>query len=187
MGLAEPWLKPISDAAPAGVDATYDARYVTVTAWLTELDSPASGRLDRARVWGSVEAAGRELLVEVTKDLTMAAYVAHAMYQLQGAIGLVRGLALFTGLVERFWPAMFPEVKRVKRRANALAWYVERTAAALEAAPPTAGERDALERALTLLDRLIASTRERMGDATPPFAPLRDALRRRALDAARGA
>lgn len=182
--LADPWLAPISPESPAGAAATQDPNYERVVAAIAHLDSPSATDADRARVWVEVIKHGSALLGETSKDLTIAAYVAHAMSRREGGLGLVRGLALLVGLVERYWEVMFPELKRAKRRANALAWYVERTTDAIEQGFVSGGDRESIDQALALVQRLSGASRERLGDAAPRFGPLRETLQRRAFDLA---
>lgn len=171
------WLVPFSGEAPAGVDATYDERMQRVVERVNQLESAANDR-SRTALWRDVARDADVLLTEVTRDLTLAAYLAHAMIHVEGATGLARGLALLVGLVEDHWATMFPPVARTKRRANAIVWYCDRTLVAVEWLRPRFNDGAAFRLSASLLEQLSASVRARLGDATPAFQPLRQAIAR---------
>ncbi len=178
---AEAWLAPIRASAPAGVDATYDARMQQVVDRVNQLESAANDE-STARVWSDVARLSTELFVESTKDLTLAVYLAHAMVRLECVAGLIRGVALLTGLVEEYWDSMHPPAARVKRRANAIKWYCEKTLLVVEAMTPRSTDRDLWLVASSRYQRLATLTRERLGDSTPSMTPLREAIDRQVVD-----
>ena len=181
--LARRWLAPIEGDAPAGVDATYDERMQRVVERVNQLESAASND-SQSRLWSDVARVADELLVDVTKDLTLASYFAHAMIHLEGPTGLARGLALLVGLLEDHWAAMYPPAARLKRRANALAWYCERSVIVINSKTARRADASALTASKALLDRFERLTRERLDDAAPNFTPLREAIALRIEDAA---
>ena len=56
-----------------------------------------------------------DLLEKRTKDVVLAAYLAHALHTTGGLDGLSTGLALFADLLDTYWDTAFPEVKRIIR------------------------------------------------------------------------
>ena len=115
--LAHTWLAPISDAAPAGDDATADERYLDLRAEVSRLE-----RGDRVD-WARVLDLGTELLQESTKDLLVAVYVAWALYQRSGFVGLTQGVALVAALLDTYGEALHP--RRPRARAGALEWLLQ--------------------------------------------------------------
>ncbi|MEO7034530.1 MAG: type VI secretion system protein TssA [Polyangiaceae bacterium] len=108
----EKLLEPISDAAPSGVNLEYDTDFLT-------LERLALGRPE-LQMGGSVrpaeppdyEALAREasLLLGRSKDLRIAVLLSRALAHLQGFQGLTEGLALVQGLLDRYFPTVFPEL-----------------------------------------------------------------------------
>lgn len=178
---ADAWLEPIRASAPSGVDATYDDRMQQVVDRVNQLESAANGE-STSRVWSDVARMATELFVDSTKDLMLGAYLAHAMVRLEGVAGLIRGIALLTGLIEEYWDSMHPPASRVKRRANAITWYCEKTCAVVEAMTPRPADRELWRVAGARYRRLATQTRERLGEWTPPMSPLRDAIDRQEVD-----
>lgn len=171
------WLQPIPGGAPGGSNARFDPRHEAIRGQVAELDSPSGRAVD----WKQVVAQGGEILGQVSKDLLIAAYVAHGLFQLEGAPGLTEGLDLLTGLLSQYWDSAFPEVARIKGRAAALTWFVERTAQPLGVMPPPArATLVALEEANKAFSKEV---RARFTDPAPPLSPLGDAITRVLLSA----
>jgi type VI secretion system protein VasJ len=177
-----PFLEPIAGPLPGGTAARNEPAYEAVVREVEKLESLAGGEVDWKRV---TEGAG-ELLRTRTKDLLLASYLAHALHVTGGADGLAAGMALLGELANRYWEALHPEPKRVRGRAGAIQWYVERTAAAVAGSTQrlTAAEVETLEAAAR---RLSDVSRERLAGATPGFGPLLEALERARLSAPSGA
>jgi type VI secretion system protein VasJ len=173
------WLAPISAAAPAGEDARYQPAHEQVREQVARLESPEGRAVEWARVLGD----GSEVLRTQAKDLWMGCCVAIALYELEGLAGLSEGTALVHGLLEGYWDKMFPPPQRIRARAGALQWFVDRAATKLAAEAAGSGaEVDAL---ITRQTALRALVRERFADEAPAFQALDDALAR--VGAARGA
>lgn len=176
---AEPWLTPVTPERPGGERADDDERHYAVTSEIGKLESPAAWGGPN---WRTILRSGGELLQDRSKDLLIANYMAYAMYHQDGVRGLTRGVALVTGLVERFWETMFPEVKRVRGRANAVAWLIAKAAEALSRYKPAPSDGPALGELVAILERLQSASRERFGNATPSFRPLFDEIDRRRVE-----
>jgi len=177
--LAEPWTAPISPNLPGGVRADEDERYVAVTTEIAMLESPIAGRGPKlARIID----CGGELLREKSKDLLIASYVSYALHRQDGPPGLLTGLALLTVLIESYWETMFPEVRRIRGRVNALQWFIERAQRQLAAYQPVATDRAAFEHAVVATRRLYDSARERFDDYCPAIRPLQEHLERTLFD-----
>ncbi len=181
--LAAPWAAPISDAAPSGVSAKEDERYLLVTTEIAKLDSPSTEGVVWKKVWETVISQGGELLQEKSKDILIASQVAYAMYRQENLKGLLKGVALLTALVENFWPTLFPELKRIKGRAAAVQWFLDKTDIQLKQYTVVPGDRDTLDNLVVILKRFNASSREKYGDSTPAIGKLREMIERLVFDA----
>lgn len=154
----EPWLAPISEAAPVGDDPGYDDDFQLVREEANKLSGA-----DVERVVHLTE----QLLKRRCKDLRIATYYLWARTQRDGEAGLADGLELLAALLERFpgqvlpsrpnsrrmaleWLAsgkvldslsLFPEVVKVEaqRTVAALAWLEQSVAAWPEAERPELG------------------------------------------------
>jgi type VI secretion system protein VasJ len=171
---AEALLAAVSDAAPAGQVARFDPRYEQVLAEIAKLDSPSAAGVE----WRLVVEQGSAILRGLSKDLLIGAHVAHGLHQLGGLEGCATGVELLAGLVERYWPMLYPEAKRPRARANALASFIERAVPLLGRTSVCARDRDALESAHTAGVRLAMLVSERMGADAPACRPLVEALDR---------
>lgn len=181
--LAAPWSAPISDAAPSGVSAKEDERYLQVTTEIAKLDSPSTENIVWKKVWETVITQGGELLQEKSKDILIASQVAYAMYRQENLKGLLKGVALLTALIEGFWPTLFPELKRIKGRAAAVQWFLDKTDIQLKQYTVAPGDRDTLDSLTVILKRFNASAREKYGDSTPAIGKLREMVERMTFDA----
>ncbi len=177
---AEPWLAAIPGASPGGTNARFEPEYQSVAVEVAKLEAPAAGEVN----WSKVADGAGAVLRQKSKDLVVAAYLAHALHVTKGADGLVTGEVLLAELLERYWDTMFPDAKRLRARANALQWFLERTALALgtrSGAPPAAQDVDALEAAVK---KLAEVARARLADMAPAFGTLQEQVARLKLELA---
>jgi type VI secretion system protein ImpA len=112
-------LRPLDEPGPAGIRLrTSD----TVHPELRELMSRAKKALESEKKasdagndpsvagmgdWSTVKELGEKLLSSTAKDLDVAALMVAAAVRTDGLAGLVGGLELVAGLVDRFWPDIF--------------------------------------------------------------------------------
>lgn len=176
---ADGWLGVILGPSPTGANVRLEPDYQAVEAEVAKIDAPAGGEVS----WKQVLQLGGILLRTRTKDLTVASWLAHALHVTQGFAGLQIGMVLLAEMESRYWDGMFPEAKRLRARANALQWYLERTVRSLGTtrSEPSAAELEGLEVAAT---RLAEISRERLGDAAPAFGSLLEQVQRLKLSAA---
>jgi type VI secretion system protein VasJ len=169
---AEPWIAPVPGAAPAGAAARFDPEYQALADEVGKLDMPTGGAVN----WKRVIAGAGAVLQKKSKDLVMAAYLCHGLHVTQGLGGLATGLVLLTETMDRYWEGLFPEAKRPRARANAIQWFVEKTANALSTASATSIED--VEGVEAAARRLSLLTREKLGDMCPAFGPVLDPVER---------
>jgi len=125
--------EPIPGDNPGGEDLYYSPLFDQIKdARKQETDDPqgdwehAIKTADHAKVIK----LGEETLAKKTKDLRLAQYVAEAFIYKEGFAGLVEGIKLLHGLVEKFWDqGLYPLVEDLKDpdeledRASPLEWF----------------------------------------------------------------
>jgi len=135
-------LKPISEENPSGESLRYSGIYdeinearradmdVAQGQWQTELKTADFRQVIFLAV---------PVLISDSKDLQIAAWLSEAVVKLHGFAGLRDSLKLMSGLQEKFWETLFPEVDEgdMEGRANAVAWMETQTTYAVKGAPIT--------------------------------------------------
>jgi len=119
--------RPISAEAPAGTFARYDPDFELLEAEVQKLEGLAREPVD----WAHVVALGRKIIEQRSKDILACSYVAMGLLELEGLPGLTKGLACTEGMICTYWPDLFPELKRLKARVNALNWLEVKAGAAI--------------------------------------------------------
>ncbi|MEM9190414.1 MAG: type VI secretion system protein TssA [Myxococcota bacterium] len=169
-----PLLAPISPDAPAGEDARYDPTHEAVRNEVGKLESPSGGEV----AWDTVVSDGRTILEGKAKDFLITSYVACAWYELEGIDGLSKGLALLSMMMEEHWDGMFPPKKRIRARANAARWLLERVNFTLgeTAVDGTDHARvGLLEESAKAFAGVVG---DKFGDAAPAVRPLLESVER---------
>jgi type VI secretion system protein ImpA len=105
-------LAPIAADSPCGEDLEYDAAF-------GEMERAAAGKAEQQigehvveaeePDWRDVKKKTLELLKR-TKDLRVATYLTQALLRTEQFAGLRDGLALLSGLVERYWDSVHPQL-----------------------------------------------------------------------------
>lgn len=175
----KPWLEPIPGASPAGAPARLDPTYEAIAGEVAKVDMPSGGEVN----WKAVLGGAGDLLRARSKDVVIAAYLAHALHVTGGLDGLATGVTLVSELLDRYWETAFPELKRLRGRANAVQWLLEKTAATLPGATVAAKDAPALEALEGASRRLAEVVRARFADAAPAMGPLLEAVARLKADA----
>ena len=167
---ARTFTAPIRPDAPAGVPARHVPAYETVAQEIAKLESPTAGEV----TWPEVVRLSGTLLRETTQDLPLAAYLGYGLFVTEGMAGAAVGSLMLAELLEHRWTSVFPEVERLRARANAVGWFVERLRKSLERHQASAPERDAIDALSTGLERLSRLSQERFGKLAPAFGNLRE-------------
>jgi type VI secretion system protein VasJ len=169
------WLEPVSADAPAGKNARYDADYEKVLGEVAKLQAPSGGAID----WVQVEKLGGGILQQRSKDLLIAAYTGYAFYGIKRANpGLLNGMVLLTELLDRYWDGLFPDLSRLKARANALGWFLQRATIAMGSMKVSRADTDTVEALVATGQRLAELARTKFAGGGPAFGPLLEALER---------
>lgn len=168
-------LLPISETEAAGRDARHEAEHERVRAEVAKLGSLSGEPVD----WKGVIQLGGVLLSQKAKDLAVATYVAAALQEQTGLVGLSEGLSLLVGMIRGFGGQLYP--LRARARANAIEWFVERAARHLDQAPAT--EREQVKALQSQLAELSESLHDLLGADAPSVSAMRYALERMLLSA----
>ena len=141
----EAMLQPISEESPSGESLRYSGIYDEISearraddnldqgAWQTELKVA-----DYRRVIDLAVPA----ITTRSKDLQIAAWLGESLVKTHGFAGLRDSIKLLSGLQDRFWETLFPEIDEgdMEGRANAIAWFEGQGAFALQGIKITGGD-----------------------------------------------
>lgn len=162
--------RPISESQPAGSEARDSAEFERVQDEIAKLSS-LSG--DSIVNWAELIAPCETILTRQSKDLLIACYLAGSLLETEGPAGLAGGLGVVADLLQTYWETLFPPLKRLRARRNALQWLIERIdqKAATTAWQEQPIDGDVLD---AILDRLraIDSTLQQKDDEAPSLRPL---------------
>lgn len=133
MDLIDLGVKPISDANRAGEDVQYDPAFEELEAEINKMYSPtAASSLN----WDKAVQLASAILAQKSKHIMVASYLSLALLKTRGLDGLEESLRMFRKLLENFWPVLFPPMKRMRGRKNAIEWWVEKVQADLQNRQP---------------------------------------------------
>jgi type VI secretion system protein VasJ len=172
--LAKLGTEAVSADAPAGISVRYDPEFEQLQEEIAKLES-----VDAVPVnWGEVVDIGTRLLGEKSKDLLVACYVCHGLYDRNGYAGLAIGLTIISDIIDTYWDTLFPELKRQRARVAALEWLVGRLGVLVPARKPKPAERDAIATSRALLEQLEEVLKVKLGEQAVAwgelYRPLRD-------------
>ena len=138
---------PINDANPTGEDIRYDPLFEALQGEVDTKPSAGSSGVS----WKKVVESAANILETKSKDILVASYLAVGLLRTDGVpTGLLSGVIILKDLLHEYWEGMFPPVKRMRGRTQAIGWWVGRTEAVL-------GE-------ITDLPRLAPETRQELID-----------------------
>jgi len=153
---------PISEQAPAGTDARSGPDIDALSSEVEKLSSPtSSGGVD----WRKIADLSVRILSDQSKDLLVACYLSTALLRMEGMQGLGKGVHVLRDLVDHFWDTMFPPIKRMRARRNALEWWLEKTASAVNGIQPGSLPRSEVAPVLEEIKGLDKLIGDRMEDA----------------------
>jgi type VI secretion system protein ImpA len=114
MPLPDDLLNPIEGPNPSGANLRYDPVYDKIKEARREEVQPPPGMTESDRKVPDnpqVIKLTTELLTNKSKDLQIAAWFTEASLKQRGFAGLKDGLGLCSGLVEKFWDTVYPEIE----------------------------------------------------------------------------
>jgi len=143
--------QPISTDKPAGSDVRYDPAYDELQTEVDKLSSPAAaGSVN----WEKVGRFATDILMNKSKDLQVASYLAVALIHTRRNDGFAVGLKVYLELIERFWDELYPPKARMRGRVRSIEWWLEKTEAALKQVKELSFPPDQLELIKENLNRL---------------------------------
>lgn len=139
----DPLLAPISERAPCGDDLLFSTDFDAIQE-ARRYDDPTLEQGDwvttlKEADWSFVAERCTALLGGRTKDLRLAVWLTEALSVQEGLPGLIRGYAVLTGLVERYWTEVhpLPDGNDMESRLGNVGWLAGRTAELLRTVPIT--------------------------------------------------
>jgi len=169
---------PIPGALPAGDDPDGIPAFEALLAEIGKLSHLGDAPVD----WVAVVDTASTVLRDHAKDLRAAVYLTRGLLDQDGLPGMLRGIEAVVSVVDLYWEACWPSLRRMRGRTAAFLWLSERLVPALEGrfVDSTDGPvlRRLQERVQTLSDRLDA----RLGDAAPDLGSLHAVLRAKVRD-----
>lgn len=141
----EAMLSPISEEKPAGENLRYSGIYDEIYEARRADEDVEQGEWKIALKiadFRQVVILAVPALTSQTKDLQIAVWLSEALVKLHGFAGLRDGLKLVSGLQDKFWETLFPEIDEgdMEGRANAIEWLALQTSFAIKQAKITQGE-----------------------------------------------
>ena len=115
--------QPIDGALPAGNDVRDDPLYEAVEAEIAKLSSPVHSASIQ---WEVVTQLCTELLATKGKDLMVACYLTGGLYETRSLRGLAEGLTVVADMLQTYWDTLYPPIKRIRGRRNAVQWLMDR-------------------------------------------------------------
>lgn len=165
---------PVSEGAPAGENAKYEEEYEQLVAELGKLESvSAGGGVD----WSLVVDLSSDILEKKSKDILVSCYLAHGLYQQQGLSGLQAGMKVISDMLETYYDDMFPPLKRVKARANALTWLAEKTEPLVAALDPKVKDFELFDTCLSSVNAIQEICDEKMADNGPSLGAFKRSIK----------
>ena len=171
--LGSPFASPIPGGNRAGENARFDERHETIRHEVDKLGKPTADPIN----WELVREAGRDILTTKSKDFLIGSYFATASFLREGPRGLIVGLAALCALLRDYWDDGYPASTRVRARANAIDWFIDRVNSLGELAPKTAeqGDLQLLSLAAKEIEALVL---DRFREETPNIYGLKETLQR---------
>lgn len=181
-------LEPIPGPNPSGEATRYTGFYDRIKEARREEPDLPQGVWQHERKtadWRRVAHLCEDALIHKIKDIQVASWLTEALLHRDGVPGLTEGLKLLQGLLDQFWPTVFPraEEDELEFRAGPLEWVGWRLDVASSILQtPGIGSRhyrdfmDELDSSQAALGQLQASCEAHFGDVSPRFDGLRKSL-----------
>lgn len=113
----------IEGALPVGNEVREEPGFERLEVEVTKLSSPVYSPLVD---WGLITQLSSDLLATKGKDLLVACYLTAGLLETRGLAGLSDGLKVIADMLETWWDSLYPSLKRIRGRRNALQWLVDR-------------------------------------------------------------
>ncbi|MDD2274137.1 MAG: type VI secretion system protein TssA [Desulfuromonadaceae bacterium] len=170
MDLSAVGKQPISTEKPTGSDVRYEPAYDELQTEVDKLSSPAAaGSVN----WEKVVRFATDILMNKSKDLLVASYLAVGLIHTRRNDGIAVGLKVYLEMTENFWDELYPQKVRIRGRVRAIEWWLEKTEAALRQTKELSFPPDQLELIKENLKQLENFLGEHL-ESSPSLAPIKD-------------
>jgi type VI secretion system protein VasJ len=164
--------EPIRPDQPAGTDVRYDPDFEGLQTEVGKMSSPGG---TSSVNWDNVVKTATEILLEKSKDILVASYLAVGLVYTRKLEGFDAGSTIVLDLLEHFWNNLYPPLNKMRGRIMAIDWWAEKSAAAVKFI-----EQPALdpEQRLRLLDRIekIGQVVRTNCEEMPSLGPIIEAI-----------
>ncbi len=126
--------------------------------------------------YGRIVELSTSILSSKSKDLQVAGYLCLGLFRTARYAGLAESLQAYHALVDGYWDTLFPELKRMEGRRQAVNWLSQRLGDLIPASPPEPSEREVVEQGIALGKAIEALLRERFTEDPPSISALTRAL-----------
>lgn len=141
---------PFEGTSPTGSDVRDEPAFDLLEVELSKLSSPVhSASID----WNKITRLSAELLSTKGKDLMVACYLTGGLFETRSLAGMADGLQVIADMLEGYWETLYPPLKRLRGRRNAVQWLVDR----IQQRTTEAGWTDLPPQEVALVARLQAS------------------------------
>ena len=114
---------PISEEKPEGDDVRFEPEFEELESEIQKLSSLTfSGGVD----WDKIIKLSQNILSQKSKNLLVATYLSFALMKTRGLSGFADSVHVIRDLLDNFWDSMYPPIKRMRGRINAISWWAER-------------------------------------------------------------
>jgi len=172
-------VQPISTEKPGGSDVRYDPTFDELQTEIDKLSSPAvAGTIN----WEKVCRFATDILMNKSKDLLVAGYLAVGLTYTRRSDGFAVGLKIYRELLERFWDDLYPQKVRMRGRTRAIEWWLEKSEIALTQSREISFPPPQVAIIRENLDHIEGFLRERL-EGSPSLSPLKEYFNRVVTDA----
>lgn len=165
---------PVSEASPCGINAKYEAPFERLEAEIAKSESLNSETTD----WTEVLKLSEEILSSISKDYSVACYLAWSYVEDSSYKGLLNGLSLLEKISETHWDDMFPPKKRLRARQNSSQWFIEKVSGFLTNSEPSDQDMAFIPDIAKTLKNLDYYLAEKMDDKAPNFSDINRPIKR---------
>ena len=114
---------PFEGASPAGNEVRGEPTFDQLEVELSKLSSPVhTASID----WNKITRLSAELLSTKGKDLMVACYLTGGLFETRSLAGMADGLQVIADMLETYWETLYPPLKRIRGRRNAVQWLLDR-------------------------------------------------------------
>ncbi|MFT7109582.1 MAG: type VI secretion system protein VasJ [Psychrobacter glaciei] len=165
---------PISEASPCGINAKYEVSFERLESEISKSESLNSEVPD----WAAVLKLSEEILLNTSKDYSVACYLALSYIHQDGFKGLLNGLTLIEKLSETFWDDMYPPKKRLRARQNSTQWLIEKVSVFIADNEPSSDDMAIIPDIAKTLKNIDYFLADKMDDKAPNFSDINRPIKR---------